>query len=164
MRFFILSAITAATLTTVIPEAKGGCPPGQIPYTSTPAEGSAASIASCGPIRSNQPPPPQWETRWGAIASDQKGAYGIVTGMTSERRAEKAAVSQCKELGGISCAATFSFYNQCAAVVVTTTKSFAQSAAEEDQAIAVGKARCEDSGSGECWVYYSGCSLPVRTN
>lgn len=163
MRFYAIT-LFSLTLTPMQSGAEGGCPAGQVPYSGTSAEGSAASMASCGHIPSNQPASPQWETRWGAIASDQKGAYGIVTGMTSERRAKKAALVQCEERGGIYCAPTFSFRNKCAAVVVSTTESFAQSAPYEDQAIDVGKMRCADSGSGECWVYYSGCSLPVRVN
>lgn len=143
--------------------AEGGCPPGQVPYTGTPAEGSAASIASCGPIPSNRRAvSPQWETRWGSIASG--GEYGIVTGLKSERQARKNAIAECQKRGGTTCKELLTFRDQCAAVVVSTSQSFAQAAASEEDAIGTGKKRCAASNTGDCWVYYSGCSLPVRAN
>ena len=158
----VVSILMLMALTSEPAMAEGACPPGQIPYTGTPAEGTAASIASCGPIQTSRPASPQWETRWGAVASDEKGAFGIVTDMKSERQARKFALAQCKELGGVSCRSGLTFHNQCVAVVTSATRSFTQGAPYEDQAIATGMKRCEASNSGECWVYYSGCSLPVR--
>lgn len=140
--------------------AEGGCPLGQIPYSGTPPPGSAASLATCGPIPISPPSAPQWETRWGAIASG--GGFGIVTGASSERKAVKGAIAECQKRGGTSCKKLMTFRNQCAAVVSSTTESFAQAAPYEQDAVEVGKERCAESKTGDCWVYYSGCSLPVR--
>lgn len=140
--------------------AEGGCPPGQIPYSGTPSAGSAASMATCGPIPVNRAATPQWETRWGAIASG--GAFGIVTDMKSERAAKKAAIAECQKRGGTTCGMMLAFRNQCAAVVSSSTKSFANGAAHEEDAVAAGQEQCKKSNTGECWVYYSGCSLPVQ--
>ncbi|WP_442965366.1 DUF4189 domain-containing protein [Pseudomonas sp. CGJS7] len=161
MRFCIVVLIGLLALP-LQARAEGGCPPGHIPYAGTPALGSAASIASCGPIPSSQPAAPQWETRWGAIA--EGGEFGIVTGMRSERKAKKAAIAECQKRGGTTCSTMLTFRNQCAAVVSSTTNSFAQGAAYEEDAVAAGEKRCRESNTGKCWVYYSGCSLPVRVN
>lgn len=142
--------------------AEGGCPPGQIPYTATPAPGSAESIASCGPVPTDDPAAPSWESRWGAIATDGNGSFGIVAGMKNERKAKKAALAECQKRSGGECGSNFSYRNQCAAVINSRTQSFSQSAASIDEAKAIGQRRCNESGTGECWVYYSGCSLPVR--
>lgn len=140
--------------------AEGGCPPGQMPNSVWSQTGSNESLASCMPIPESRSDKPQWETRWGAIASG--GAFGIVTGMRSERVAKKAAIAECQKRGGTKCKEMLIFRNQCAAVVSSTSESFAQGAPYEDQAIAAGQKRCVASNTGSCWVYFSGCSLPVR--
>lgn len=142
--------------------AEGGCPPGQIPYSGTPASGSAASMATCGPIPTSRPAKPQWESRWGAVASDSTGEFGIVTNMKSERTARKAALQECAKRGGVSCSATFTFHDQCAAVVSSEAISFSQGAPTEDEAKQLAVSQCEAAQSGRCWVFYSGCSLPVK--
>ena len=82
--------------------AEGGCPPGTYP-----ANPPATNI--CNPFPGNQsngqPQQPQgrWETRWGAIAigsTASGGGVGVATDMLSKRKAEKAAMSQCKVTGG----------------------------------------------------------------
>lgn len=142
--------------------AEGGCPPGQIPYSGTPVPGSTASMATCGPIPTSQPAAPQWRSRWGAIADDRYGVFGIVADERSERSAKKAAVAACIDRGGKDCKATFTYRDQCAVVVGTDTNSISQGAATIEQAKSLALEKCEAAGSKECWVYYSGCSLPVR--
>jgi hypothetical protein len=143
--------------------AEGGCPPGHMPINASAPAGSAASMASCVPIPENEPLVPQWKTRWGAIASQKEGSeFGIVTGAKSERQAKSAALAECTKRGGTLCEVILTFRNQCAAVVSSTTQSFAQGAAYEEDAVATGQKRCKESNTGKCWVYYSGCSLPVR--
>ncbi|WP_442965347.1 DUF4189 domain-containing protein [Pseudomonas sp. CGJS7] len=119
-------------------------------------------MASCVPIPANGPSKPRWESRWGAVATDENGQFGIVTGMKSERKAKQAALIECEKRSSATCNANFAFRNQCAAVVNSRTQSFSQSAATEAEASAIGQRRCGESSAGECWVYYSGCSLPVR--
>lgn len=143
--------------------AEGGCPPGQVPYSGTYAMGSAESLATCGPIPTSRPAPPVWQSRWGAVASDSTGEFGIVTDMKSERAAKKAALAECAKRGGVSCSANFTFHNQCAAVVSSESISFSQGAPTEEKAKELAMSQCTAAQSGRCWLYYSGCSLPVQT-
>ncbi|WP_408952109.1 DUF4189 domain-containing protein [Lysobacter sp. Hz 25] len=156
--FFILVALSVAPFAS---HAEGGCPPGQMPGNLTAAEGAAASMASCVPIP-QEPRRRKWESRWGAVATDEKGAFGIATDKKSEREAKKSALSECTSRGGMTCSSGLVFRNQCAAVVNSSTRSFSQSAATENEAVTAGQQRCKESSTGKCWVYFSGCSLPVR--
>ncbi|MBT2748600.1 DUF4189 domain-containing protein [Lysobacter sp. ISL-42] len=135
--------------------AEGGCPPGQIPYSGT-------SLSSCGPIQGGKSTSrPQWESRWGAVATDDKGKFGIATDQKSERLARKQAVDECRRRGGAPCTAEFTFRNQCAAVATSAKVSYSQGAASEEEAKELSMRKCLASDSGECWIYYSGCSLPI---
>jgi hypothetical protein len=79
--------------------AEGGCPLGTYP-----ANPPATNV--CNPLPDSQAPAqPQgrWETRWGAIAigsTASGGGVGVVADMPTKRKAEKAAMSQCKTTGG----------------------------------------------------------------
>ncbi|WP_343580704.1 DUF4189 domain-containing protein [Acinetobacter sp.] len=110
------------------------------------------------------PPAPIWADRWGAIASDGNGTYGIVTDLTSKRKASKAAIQTCKDRGGGNCVIRLTYYNQCAAVVMTDTWSAYASAPTLENAIEDGQKRCTGSNTGSCRVYWSGCSTAVRVN
>jgi hypothetical protein len=90
--------------------AEGGCPPGQMPSKAWAPAGSAESLASCVPIP-YQAQTPAWESRWGAVATDNKGKFGIVTGQKTERLARKAALAKCKQRGASACTADFTFRN-----------------------------------------------------
>ncbi|WP_227556455.1 DUF4189 domain-containing protein [Acinetobacter courvalinii] len=105
-----------------------------------------------------------WADRWGAIASDGNGTYGIVTDLTSKRKASKAAIQTCKDRGGGNCVIRLAYYNQCAAVVMTDTWSAYASAPTLENAIEDGQKRCTGSNTGSCRVYWSGCSTAVRVN
>lgn len=108
-------------------------------------------------------PPARWADRWGAIASDGRGNFGAVTDVASERRARKAALTDCKNRGGADCRVRMSYHNQCIAVASGTTQSRNNSAATEEKAIAAATRHCEAvDGQGACHIYYSACSLPVR--
>lgn len=161
MRGLIPCAYAIALMASTAVHAEAGCPPGQMPGNASAPEGSAQSMASCAPIPTERQAP-SWRTRWGAIASDEAGSFGIVTGIDSERKAKKAALAKCARTGSKSCALDMTFRNQCAAVVANGTQVFMERAPYEEQAIATGKARCEESQAVKCWVHYSGCSLPVR--
>ncbi|WP_363800794.1 DUF4189 domain-containing protein [Lysobacter firmicutimachus] len=121
-------------------------------------------MATCGPIPTTRPAGPQWRSQWGAVASDSTGEFGIVSGMKSERAARKAAVEECAKRGGVSCSANFTFHNQCAAVASSESVSFSQGAPTEEKAKELAMRECEAAQSGRCWLYYSGCSLPVQVN
>lgn len=105
----------------------------------------------------------KWEDRWGAIADDGNGTYGIVVDMSSKRLAQKAAISECKRRGGTKCTVGLAYYNQCAVVIAGTTGSDLAHAPTEDEAKSLGIKNCEaKDGQGACRIYYSGCSLPAR--
>lgn len=144
--------------------AEGGCPPGQIPHSGT-------DLSSCGPIPPGyynnqtpaQPPPPQWASQWGAIATyEPNGSLGTTTNMPSQRQAEQTALMDCQSMHGSICKIQLSYHNQCAAMIVSDKGFNTGSAATADQAIQRGMKICKDSGDPNCHVYYSACSLPQR--
>lgn len=67
-----------------------------------------------------QVPQGYWETRWDAIAIGSTatgGGVGVSKDMINKRKAEKAAMLQCKATGGgKSCRIARSYYNQCAVI------------------------------------------------
>jgi len=142
--------------------AEGNCPPGQYAVGGQGWQG-------CNPIpgygnqqQRPQQPTPQWESRWGAIATDgPKGAMGVATDRGSERDASQAAMQDCQSKGGVNCQIDAAYDNQCAAVVVGGGYNVS-SRGTVDQAVAVGMKICRDAGRANCHVHYSACSLPVR--
>lgn len=139
--------------------AEGGCPEGQFPQQYGTTMGCTTMNAG-----GNQPVAPVWADRWGAIASDGNGTYGIVTDKASRRKAQKTAIEECKKRGGGSCAVRRDFYNQCAAVTSGTITAATANAPTEDEAVKIGKEICRTNGDNNCQVYWSGCSMPVRVN
>lgn len=109
-------------------------------------------------------PQPVWADRWGAIAADGNGVFGIVSDMTSKRKAQKSAIQECKNRGGGACDVDLAYYNQCAAVGANSKNSFSFSAPTQKEAEDLAVGRCEKSTGEKCNVYYSGCSMPVRVN
>lgn len=157
MSYYRLLLAASLMLSCHLARAEGGCPAGQIPYSGT-------STTSCGPIQSQNGADlgPAWSSRWGAIVSDGSGTYGIAAGAQTKSDAKGKAMEECRQRGGKSCKLQFSYKNQCAVVVSTTSRSFSQGAATEELAASMAMNECQKSGSGECWVYYTGCSLPAR--
>lgn len=107
-------------------------------------------------------PPEWWEDRWGAIAEDGNGVFGIVSDTKSERKARKGALQECKKRGGGECSVVATYSSQCAAIVANDIASYRGYAASEDGAIADAEMKCSKSSISGCHVFYSGCSLPVR--
>lgn len=145
--------------------AEGGtCPPGMYPAN----PGSTSGVNACYPIpgygnQQAQPPAPQWERRWGALAtSAPDGILGVSTDKRSKQEASEVAVQDCQSKGGMNCKVELPYYNQCAAVVVGDGAYNTPSAPTVDEAVAMGMKTCRSSGRAGCHVYYSACSLPVR--
>ncbi|WP_242108044.1 DUF4189 domain-containing protein [Luteimonas aquatica] len=109
-------------------------------------------------------PQPVWADRWGAIAADGNGVFGIVSDMTSKRKAQKSAIQECKNRGGGACVVDLAYYNQCAAVGANSKNSFSFSAPTQKEAEDLAVGRCEKSTGEKCNVYYSGCSTAVQVN
>jgi hypothetical protein len=136
-------------------------------------QGVAAGSAQCGPSSMVEPtssgvptsPAPiiKWADSWGAIAIDDvRGEAGIVTDLPSKRKAKKAAIAECRRRGGEKCSVTRVFVNQCAAVVANSEMSSSVNAPSVEEAIATGMRRCSESGTADCHVYWSGCSMAKR--
>ncbi|WP_442965335.1 DUF4189 domain-containing protein [Pseudomonas sp. CGJS7] len=150
---FLLFGVTGACL-------GQGCPAG------IPSAGNPACIP---PDRSNSPyyrgsqgaastPSGRWETRWGAFAIDLKVGLGASSGMRSERAAKSAAMTQCRNKGGVSCKVELVYFNQCG-VIVAGASTFSTSAAPTiDGATAIGMNSCRKAGDRDCYVYFSECS------
>lgn len=140
--------------------AEGACPPGH--YQTTPP-GSQGPIG-CAPIPGTSKPV-KWSDRWGAIATDGKGNWGIVSDMPNKDSAEREAVYECHQRKGFNCKPSMSYVNQCAAVVSTRKNSGVARAPTEAEAISDATSICEkESRDLKCAVFYSGCSNAVRAN
>jgi hypothetical protein len=146
--------------------ADGGCPPGMIPY-------SGNDLSSCGPIppgyygsNSTGPQPatlpPEWSSRWGAIATyAPTGVLGVSNDALSKEAAERAALNDCQSKGGLNCKIEVAYDNECAAVVVGDQGYVVTSNPFQDAAIKAGIGTCGGS-ENHCHAYYAACSRPVR--
>ena len=138
------------------------CPPGQIAY------GSGPGLNMCGPDRRQQqapqPPPQQWERRWGAIATDiPKGIVEAITDKSSKREAERAAMANCTARGGSPCKLEIAYDNECVAMTVGSKAIGINTGNTNDAAVQRAMQSCNAVNTPDCHVYYSACSLPART-
>lgn len=108
-------------------------------------------------------PAVRWADRWGAIAVSGNSVVGVSEDQKSKRGAQTTAMTDCKTRGGTGCEVLIAYYNQCAALVVSGR--YATAAREELKEMAISSATrdCKSKNGDSCRVYYSGCSLPVRT-
>jgi len=160
----------------IVVHAEGNCPPGYYPTTppGAPSQGCApipgyndqqSSTQQSGPPQMASPSPPSehWESRWGAIATDEPhGVFGAVTGMYDKQSAERAALADCKAKGGINCKLEVSYVNGCAALTVSSTGYNVGADATLDIITAKGMKTCVSAGASNCHIYYSACSPAVR--
>ena len=106
-----------------------------------------------------------WDKTWGAIADSPNLIGGVSTGELSKRAAEKRALEACEERGGRSCVVSFTYFNQCMALInpqILGTSNFAQTAGSIELASELGLKYCrEKAGPGaSCKVVYSDCTMP----
>jgi Domain of unknown function (DUF4189) len=135
---------------------QGGCPPGMH------LQGFSCVYDQASPTTA--PPGEQWATRWGAIAigsTASGGGVGVSTGMKSKRKAEAAAIKQCKNTGGGSACKAFAYHDQCA-VVAWGAQSYTVQSAESIEIASELAIRDCSAKTADCQVFYSGCSLPER--
>jgi Domain of unknown function (DUF4189) len=142
--------------------AEGNCPEGYYPYNATGVQVACAPIPGYGGNSQPADPGPSWETRWGAIAAGG-GGFGAQDGMSSKRRAHRAAMHACKESGGgKSCKVLFSYYNQCGAIAWgDNAKAGWAGAPELDQSKNNALKECS-SRTTNCKLFHSGCSYPQQ--
>lgn len=126
------------------------CPPGSVLQTGNGWQGCVQTSSS-----------PVWVDRWGAIATDETtGAFGSASSEVSKKKAEKYALSMCKEKGK-ECKVLFSYYNQCVSYVTSKNTYFIRTDSTLEQAVSNSMARCEREDE-DCRVFYSRCSLPEQ--
>jgi Domain of unknown function (DUF4189) len=146
-----------------VAHAEGNCPPGYFPTTPPGQPGPQG----CAPMPNNsqdsaQLSGPRWATRWGAIATDPTtGALGTVTGISSKRKAEKAALADCQAKGGKECKLQLAYDNECAAMIVGNNVFNVTADTTLQKAIQSGTKKCSDQDSN-CHVFYSACSPPEQ--
>lgn len=147
--------------------AEGNCPDGYY----TIGGGSPGAPVGCAPIPGydqgqqgqQQPAPPQWASKFGAIASYiPKGILGYSTNMASRSQAEQAAIADCKAQGGTECQIETWYSNGCAALIVGHPGYVVNTAPTTEQAVSVAMTACTNAGNTNCRVHYSACSLPQR--
>lgn len=153
-----------------VTHAEGNCPEGYYPIG---GESGQPRPQGCAPIpgyeqqqgqqQTPQAPPPQWTSRWLAIATDSvKGTLGTAKDMPNRENAERAAIKDCQMKGGTQCKLDVSYSNGCAAMVVGDGGYNSNGAATVDAAVQLGMKVCANAGHTKCHLYYSACSLPVR--
>jgi hypothetical protein len=106
-----------------------------------------------------------WADRWGAIAIDDtvaEGGIGTVVGMPSKRKAEKAALAECRASGGgAGCKINLSYYNQCGVIAWGQNYATAMGASTIEEASEAAKQKC-DEHTKDCQIYYAECSMAER--
>lgn len=167
MKDFRLLIIGLLLLGSGVIHAEGECPPGMFPTNPPGTQGPVG----CAPIpgynenqQQNQQPPPQiWESRWGAIATDEpKGILGAAAGLPTKIDAQRAAMIDCQAKGGAPCKLEIAYDNECAALVAGSKDYSINTGPTADAANQLAMKTCSSGGDTACHVYYSSCSLPVR--
>lgn len=141
-----------------------GCAPGTIPYTVPGVSTCLPGVADGNQQQAPQAPQqPQWQERWGAIATDEShGVLGAVTGRATQGEAENDAIADCHAKGGSICKLEMPYANGCIAFTVSDSGYNAAADSTVDEAAKIGMDTCKKAGAGNCHVYYSACSPAVR--
>lgn len=133
--------------------AEGACPPG---YFQT--NNGAPGPVGCAPIP-EQAAPIRYTLRWGAVAGDGEGNWGMSESRRLRLLAEREALKQCRERSQKKCRLVQVYGDQCvamasdgitASVPARITREAAEEAALKDCA-----SYAEDR---ECRITYSACS------
>jgi Domain of unknown function (DUF4189) len=144
--------------------AGNGCPDGMTPF-----QNGGDPTPKCYPIQDSQnitsvQPRGHWETRWGAVAigfSKADAGIGFSKDISSKRKAEKEAVTQCKAVSGSAkCKITLRYYNQCAVFAWGDTANVTESAGTIEIASQLAMQKC-DRKTTSCKIAYADCSPPV---
>jgi len=114
------------------------------------------------PQQAPRPPPQIWVDHYGAIATDPiKSILGTAVDQESQFQAEQAAFADCQSKGGAACKKDIWYVNQCVAMVVGETGYNTKAGATINNAVQAAMNVCS-AATGNCHVYYTACSLPVR--
>lgn len=169
MKTMMLMGLLLILLATTSPAlAEGGtCPNGYYPI-------GGQGTSGCAPIpgynqQRQQPlapqiPSPQWQSRFGAIATDAPhGVLGTATGKGSQFEAELEAMKNCEKNGGTQCQRAYWYSNSCVAITVDDQGGLLiRGRPTMDQAIQASMDACKKDGSTGCTAYYQDCSPAVQ--
>ncbi|MBL8263014.1 MAG: DUF4189 domain-containing protein [Xanthomonadaceae bacterium] len=144
--------------------AEGGiCPPGYYPVNSP-------GVMGCAPMSGGGEVPqvagPAWVTSWGAISADvPAGAIGTSYSQRSKRKANSAALADCRAKGGSkkNCSVLITFYNQCGAIAAGDNNGATFRAPTPEEASRHALKNCTDLTSN-CKVMQTVCSYPMRVD
>jgi Domain of unknown function (DUF4189) len=163
----ILMSLTSAAWS------EGMCPPGMYQAVGRDYIGCAPipgynqggnQAQSSEPIPPPAPIPMVWETRWGAIATENNGSgFGAVTGVETKQEAERQAFSQCKASATTpkaECKVILPYSDQCVALAWGAGGgSRVNSAVDLATAEAHALGNCNKYSQSGCQIYYSDCSF-----
>lgn len=139
--------------------AQQGCPPGYYPIG-----GGNAGWNDCAPMGNVENPPnpgPQWETRWGGIATGY-GVFGASTSAKSKSEAKKKAIKECKAMPGAKkCKIVALIHNQCVALAWGDTGNSIYRSPDLQDAEKGAITECS-SHAQNCRILHSSCSYPQR--
>lgn len=143
--------------------AEGRCPPGQHPIGGQ-GVGGCAPIAQSGAAE-GPTPTGKWVKTWGAIAmSSATGDVGVSVAQRSKGEASRLAVANCAVDGASDCKLTYTYKNQCVALVSPASKNETSTVGRgptKEVAVELATGTCTKRGSQGCSVLYSACSDPV---
>lgn len=141
--------------------------PGEVVVGQTDAGNGVAPMLLCQRVQTSQAPQtpqPQWQSRWGAIATDaDKAAVGSATGLMTQDEAERSAVTDCLAKGGKDCKLQVSYANGCGAMVLGDKAFTVNFGNTEAEAIEKATSICSTSSSN-CHAYFTTCSPAVRVH
>lgn len=145
--------------------AEGRCPPGQYPIGDDRAPGCAPIPAGGDTAGSEPRPTGRWIKTWGAIAiSGATGDSGAAMGKRSKGEAERAAIANCSNDGARDCKVSYTYKNQCVALVSPSSASESSTAGRgptKEKASEMAMKVCTDRGSAGCKLLYSECTDPI---
>lgn len=147
--------------------AEQGCAPGFFPGGMQPGGPICVPIPGYGTTNNTTSTGDSvWSSRWGAIALgggvDGVDVAGVSEGLSSSRKAKRAALEDCKSDGGSDCRIIVSYTNQCVALATGPGGTSHGRAASVTRAEVLAMEACSSSSTGRCEVIYSACSMPEQ--
>lgn len=117
--FVLISLLLGSLILHSLAHADGNCPPGYYPIGGQDVQGCAPLPGYDQQSPQARTAPPQWESRWGAIATDDdKGVIGSAANMQEKEQAEQTALNDCKAKGGTECELAKWYSNGCVAMII----------------------------------------------
>ena len=91
------------------------------------------------------------------------GKTGVAGSKATRQKAEEAALAICAQKGGGDCKVNLSYANQCGVIAWGNNRTSARFAATLEEASRLALNECAQVSGGTCEVFFSDCSMPVRT-